>query len=80
MGTRTLPDMYALSPRACSPWASGMHIRQSTRAYVITINCNATFRFQPYISGKSPCPCKLRRILRYHQHITPPAHVAMILL
>ena len=32
MGTRTFPDMYALSPRA-----SGMHIRQSTRAYVITL-------------------------------------------
>ena len=31
MGTRALPDMYALSPRA-----SGIHIRQSTRARVIT--------------------------------------------
>ena len=31
MGTRALPDMYALSPRA-----SGIHIRQSTRAHVIT--------------------------------------------
>ena len=36
MGTRALPDMYALSPRACGPWASGIHIRQSTRAHVIT--------------------------------------------
>ena len=31
MGTSALPDMYALSPRA-----SGIHIRQSTRAHVIT--------------------------------------------
>ena len=31
MGTRALPDMYSLSPRA-----SGIHIRQSTRAHVIT--------------------------------------------
>ena len=31
MSTRALPDMYALSPRA-----SGIHIRQSTRAHVIT--------------------------------------------
>ena len=32
MGTSTLPDMYARSPRA-----EGIHIRQSTRAHVITI-------------------------------------------
>ena len=31
-GTHALPDMYALSP-----WASGIHIRQSTRACVITL-------------------------------------------
>ena len=36
MGTHALPDMYALSPRACGPRASGIHIRQSTRAHVIT--------------------------------------------
>ena len=32
MGTRALPGMYALSPRAL-----GIHIRQSTRAHVTTI-------------------------------------------
>ena len=32
MGTSTLPDMYALSPRA-----SGIQIKQSTHAHVITI-------------------------------------------
>ena len=32
MGTCDLPDMYALSPRA-----SGIHIRQSTLAHVITM-------------------------------------------
>ena len=37
MGIRALPDMYALSPWACGPRASGTHIRQSTRAHVITI-------------------------------------------
>ena len=37
MGTHALPDMYALSPRACGPRASGIHIRQSTRAHVITL-------------------------------------------
>ena len=36
MGTHALLDMYALSPRACGPQASGIHIRQSTRAHVIT--------------------------------------------
>ena len=34
MGTHALPDMYTLNPRA-----SGTHIRQSTRAHVITITC-----------------------------------------
>ena len=34
MGNRALPDMYALSPRA-----SGIHIRPSTRAHVITYTC-----------------------------------------
>ena len=37
MGTRDLPDMYALSPRAL-----GIHIRQITRAHVTTIKCNPT--------------------------------------
>ena len=37
IGTRDLPDMYALSPRAYGPWALGIHIRQITRAYVTTI-------------------------------------------
>ena len=32
MGTRGLPDMYTLGPRA-----SGVHIRQTTRAHVTTI-------------------------------------------
>ena len=34
IGTRDLPDMYALSPRAL-----GIHIRQITCAYVTTITC-----------------------------------------
>ena len=39
MCTRDLPDMYALSPRACGPRASGIHIRQIPRAHVTTITC-----------------------------------------
>ena len=44
IGTRDLPDMYALSPRAL-----GIHIRQITRAYVTTITCMlATHTPKPY--------------------------------
>ena len=37
MGTRGLPDIYTLSPRACGPRALGVYIRQATRAHVTTI-------------------------------------------
>ena len=37
MGTCALPDMHALRPQACGPWASGIHNRQSTRAHVMAI-------------------------------------------
>ena len=37
MGARDMPDMYAFSPRACGPRASGIHIRQIPRAHVTTI-------------------------------------------
>ena len=36
MCTRGLPDIYTLSPRACGPRASGVYIRQTTRAHGIT--------------------------------------------
>ena len=36
MGSRYLPDIYALSPRACGPWASGICIRQISPAHVTT--------------------------------------------
>jgi len=42
MCTRDLPDMYALSPRACGPQALGMHIRQIPHAHVTTITCNTS--------------------------------------
>ena len=32
-----LPDMYALSPRACVPQALGIHIRQIPHGHVTTI-------------------------------------------
>ena len=44
MCTRDLPDMYALSPRACGPRALGIHIRQIPRAHVTTITYAAYFR------------------------------------
>ena len=37
MCTRGSPDIYTLSPRACGPRASGVYIRQTTRAHDITI-------------------------------------------
>ena len=37
MCTRGSPDIYTLSPRACGPRASGVYIRQTTRAHGITI-------------------------------------------
>ena len=37
MSTRGLTDMYTLSPWVCSPQASGVHIRQTTRVHGITI-------------------------------------------
>ena len=37
IGTRDLPDMYALSPQTCNPQALGIHIRQITHAYVTII-------------------------------------------
>ena len=42
MGTRGLPDIYTLSPRACGPHALGVYIRQATRAHVTTIH-SSTF-------------------------------------
>ena len=36
MGSRDLLDMYTLSPQACSPWASNIHIRQIPPAHVTT--------------------------------------------
>ena len=43
MGTRGLPDIYTLSPRACGPRALGVYIRQTTRAHVTTIYCACTY-------------------------------------
>ena len=40
IGMSDLPDMYALSPRACGPRVLGIYIRQITRAYVMTITCS----------------------------------------
>ena len=37
VGAGFLGDMYTLSPRACGPRASGIHIRQIPCAHVTTI-------------------------------------------
>jgi len=42
MCTRDLPDMYALSPWACGPWALGIHIKQIPLAHVTTITCTTS--------------------------------------
>ena len=41
MSTRDLPDMYTLNP-----WASGVHIRQTTRVHGITITYLTTLLIQ----------------------------------
>ena len=50
MAIHDLPDMYALSPRACGPHALGIHIRQIPHGHVTTIKCT-TLRGR--IKGKS---------------------------
>ena len=52
MSTRGLPDMYTLSPRACGPRASGVHIRQTTRVHGITITYTT---MTSYIKGTAEC-------------------------
>ena len=37
MCTHGFLDMYTLSPRACGPQASDVHIRQTTHAHITTI-------------------------------------------
>ena len=37
MDTRGSPDIYTLSPQACSPQALSVYIRQTTRAHGIAI-------------------------------------------
>ena len=72
MGTRDLPDMYALSPRACGPQALGIHIRQITHAHVTTIKCKcahllATTNHQNIIlSDKTACRFTL---LKYYNGV-----------
>ena len=52
MSTRGLPDMYTLSPQACGPRASGVHIRQTTRVHGITITYTT---LTPKIKGNNQC-------------------------
>ena len=45
MATRDLPDMYTLSPWACDHWASGVHIRYTTRAHVTNTNVSLLYHY-----------------------------------
>ena len=47
MGTHGLPDIYTFSPRAFGPRASGVYIRQTTRAHGITIKYEQFNAYQP---------------------------------
>ena len=59
IGTHDLPDMYALSPRACGPRALGIHIRQITHAYVTTITyCILCGRIKGYNSSITTIMCQ----------------------
>ena len=54
MAIHDLPDMHALSPRACEPWASGIHIRQIPQDHITTITCMPKAQghmYRAYISG-----------------------------
>ena len=74
MGSHDLPDKYALSPRACGPRSSAIHIRQIPQAHVTT----TYFPVKPYIKDicmminlTSPTTgqyllISLRMISRYH--------------
>ena len=55
MGTRDLPDMYALSPRACGSRALGIHIRQITCAHVTTITYVVMARLATIHHGFQKC-------------------------
>ena len=46
MAMGDLPDMYALSPWACGPRASGIHIRQITNGHVTSI----MYHFVPIVT------------------------------
>ena len=50
MCTCGLLDICTLGPWACGPRASGVYIRQATRAHGITIKCNT---FTPHIKASS---------------------------
>ena len=58
MGIRDLPDMYALSPRACGPRAPGIYIRQIPRAHVTTYTCTTlcSMSSHPYYISLQPSP------------------------
>ena len=71
MCTRVLPDMYTLIPRACGPRASGVHIRQNTRAHVKTIkymySTACTHTWQELLLSNT-CISLHNSYLRLHYH------------
>ena len=59
MGTRGLPDIYTLSPRACGPRALGVYIGQTTHAHVTTIHyCILCGRIKGFNHSITTIMCK----------------------
>ena len=76
LGTQDWAKTYALSSWACSPQVSGMHIRQITHAYVMTIHVAMYICMQlicMYVSVAQPDPGPLGPV-PYHQLSRPYHH------
>ena len=73
MGTCGLPDIYTLSPWACSPWALGVYIRQTTRAHGITITYTfKLFRDNTQFHGPVTLLHYLRNAFSVTMHVSLP--------
>ena len=72
MGTRGSPDIYTLSPRACGPRASGVYIRQTTRAHGIIIKYVSIYVLFIRISKVSKFPMVLCHTIFKFLYALPP--------
>ena len=72
MGAHDSPDMYALSPQACSHEASCIHIRQILRAHVTTVTCDMCYYYLDSNSNLiSAQVCTLRLVYAKDYHASP---------